>query len=230
MKRYILKHNPFDDHGVYNIYPYMDPSRIESQETLNWENDHSTVFFPDNVSFKGMSLVYAEDFGAPAEPHALCDMHTWLGKSPSALTYPVSPRFKKVLASFHIPQLKFYDGSVKWKGAEQMYHVMQLLTRQHQYINFEASTFQECDFRGNRKGNDTPVKVDSWTALQEKFKGVLFTFAEAVMTLAFEELDMFYTDIWGIIITERLKNAIEESQLTGVKIKECPLDFKIASS
>ncbi len=62
-----------------------------------------------------------------------------------------------------------------------------------------------------------PLKGDSWADLEAKFGDN-------------ETLDMYHLDIWGILITERLKNAIEANQLTGVKISECPPDFKIASS
>ncbi len=44
----------------------------------------------------------------------------------------------------------------------------------------------------------------------------------------FRDLDMYYMDIYGIIISERLKEAIEAAHLTGVKIVECPLRFEFS--
>lgn len=230
MKRYILEHNPFDNHGPYNIYPDVDASGIESQAALSRVKRYHRDFFPEGSnSFKRMRLAYAQEIGAPEEPHALCDLHSWIGICPTGLTFPVSPRFKEILAPFNTPQLTFYDGSIGWRGKEIEFYVMHLLTWQLQYINFQESTFQKSDFLGRKVGDEPPLKGDSWTDLEAKFGDNTFTIVDAVMEPGFETLDMYHLDIWGILITERLKNAIEANQLTGVKIKECPLDFKIAS-
>jgi hypothetical protein len=229
MKRYILEYNPFDKHGTFEVYPYVEASGIASQQVLDTSKSHFTTFFPDTVSFEGMRLSYGAEVGAPAEAHALCDMHGWVGKKPRALVYPISPRFKSLLIPFNIPLVAFYNGTVWWKGAEHEYYVMQLLTKQYQYINVEASTFEKSDHKGNKAGGQTPVKGKTMPELYEKFGADTFTFADAVMQPEFEALDMFHLDLWGILITERLKNAIEASTLTGVAIRECPLDFTIGS-
>jgi hypothetical protein len=231
MKRYILEHNPFDSHGSYNIYPDVDASGIESQSALSRVKKYYADFYPEGSnSFKGMRLVYAQEIGAPEQPHALCDMHSWIGIRPTGLTFPVSPGFKEVLAPFNTPELTFYNGSIGWKGKETKFYVMHLLTWQLQYINFQESTFQKSDFLGRKVGDEAPLKGDSWSDLEVKFGDNTFAIADAVMNPEFETVDMYHIDIWGILITERVKNAIEANQLTGVKIKECPLDFKIASS
>ncbi|MBT1709409.1 hypothetical protein KK062_14295 [Fulvivirgaceae bacterium PWU5] len=231
MKRYILEHNPFDSQGSYNIYPDVDASGIESQSALSRVKKYYADFYPEGSnSFKGMRLAYAQEIGAPEQPHALCDMHSWIGIRPTGLTFPVSPRFKEVLAPFNTPELTFYNGSIGWKGKETEFYVMHLLAWQLQYINFQESTFQKSDFLGRKVGDEPPLKGDSWPDLKAKFPDSTFTIADAVMNPEFETLDMYDLDIWGILITERVKNAIEANQLTGVKIKECPLDFRIASS
>jgi hypothetical protein len=229
MKRYILQQNSIDDHGPYRIYPDVDASGIESQAALSRVKIHHKDFYPKGMnSFKGMRLVYAQEIGAPEEPHALCDMHSWIGIPPTGLTFPVSARFKEVLAPFNTPELTFYNGSIGWKGKEVEFYVMHLLTWQLQYINFHESTFRKSDYLGRKVDDEPPVKGDSWSDLEEKFGDDTFAFVDAVMNPEFEMLDIYHIDIWGILITERVKNAIEASQLTGVKIKECPLDFKIA--
>ena len=45
----------------------------------------------------------------------------------------------------------------------------------------------------------------------------------------FETIDMTHLGVIGIVISERLKNAIEEANLTGVKIIPCPIEFHLSN-
>ena len=54
-------------------------------------------------------------------------------------------------------------------------------------------------------------------------------FNKAVMKPEFNTLDICWVGIFEILISERLKDAIENAQLTGISIKECPLNFEISN-
>lgn len=228
MKRYRLEQDSTDGKGVYYLYPYINASNIKNQKLLNRSKSHFTEFFPSEVSFDGMFPTYGTEHNVPQEPHALCDMHAWIERKPRALVYPISPAFKDVLISFNIPEVRFYNGSVVWRGKREPYYVMHLLTRQFQYIDFANSSFVKCDFEGSKKSGTPAVKGSSMEEVSGKFGAESFTFERAVMQPEFRELDMYHVDIYGMLIADRLKNAIESANLTGVKITECPIEFEFS--
>ncbi len=176
MKRYILKHESFDHTGVFGIYPRIMASKIKSQEVLDWSGDYFPQFFPDGVSFDGMFLTYGSDRGVPKEPHALCDMHSWIESKPPALVYPVSPRFHDLLLQFHIPEMRFYKGDVLWKNEVYPYYVMHLLTRKYQYIDFQYSTFVKSNYKGKIEPNTPIVQGASMEEVKKYYPSQSFTF------------------------------------------------------
>jgi len=228
MKRYRLEQYSFDNTGTFNIYPDINASNIESQEALDRSKSHFASFFPNQISFKGMFPSYGTEIEVPAEPHAICDMHAWVERKPKALVYPISTRFRDILIRFNIPEVRFYDGSVVWKNQEYQYYVMHLLTRQFQYIDFSHSTFIGCNFEGVKKKDEPVVKGNSMEEVSQKFGAESFTFERAVMLPEFRNIDMYYMDIHGILITLPLKEAIEHADLTGVKITECSIEFEFS--
>ena len=135
--------------------------------------------------------------------------------------YPISAKFKNLLDKFNIPDVRFYAGSIKWKGIEYEYYVMHLLVQEHKYIDFKYSTFVKADRRGHKEPG-TAVSGADLNEVYEKFETTIVTFDRAVMLPEFRNIDMYYFN--GILITERLKNAIESAHLTGIEIGECPID------
>jgi hypothetical protein len=228
MKRYRLEQYSFDDTGTFNIYPDINASNIESQEVLDRSQSHFKTFFSGQVSFRGLFPTYGTEIEVPAEPHAICDMHTWVERKPRALVYPISPRFRDILNKFNIPEVRFYDGSVVWKNEEYQYYVLHLLTRQFQYIDFSHSTFIKCNFEGVKKKGSPIINGNSMEEVLHKLGAESFTFERAVMLPEFRNIDMYYLDIHGILITQSLKDAIEKADLTGMKISECSIDFEFS--
>lgn len=227
MKLYIFEYFTLDDISSVGIIPRINASKIKSQWVLEKKESYFQKFYPNDVSFEGMYLSYGVESGLPKEGHILCDMHGWIETEPRALVYPVSPKLNTLLSLFHIPEVAFYPGSVDWERMAHLFFVMHLLTGQYQYIDFAKSTFVKCNFRGVVKSDEikTGVSIDE---LNQIYGNDSFTFARAVMKPEFRALDMYYMDIWGILITERLKEAIEKANLTGVKITECPIEFEFS--
>ena len=152
MKRYILKTEIRDNNGSYYILPDLNPTKIESQSVLSWDESYHTKFLPDSTSFKGMFPAYIGEGGFPKIPHTICDMHGWIEKQPYGFMYPISARFKEILEKFNIPNLKFYPGSVIWKDTEYPYYVFHLLIFQFDFIDFSKSTFIQGNIDGQKEG------------------------------------------------------------------------------
>ena len=221
MKRYLLTYEIIDPTGAFEIYPYINPSKIKSQEALDRSENYYEKFLAGDSSFKGMFLSYRTEIEVPAEPHAICDMHGWIETQPFGVFYPISAKFKNLLSEFNIPNVRFYEGSVKWKDIEYEYYVMHLLSQVHKYIDFKYSTFVKADYRGEKEPG-TAVSGADMNEVYEKLETPLITFEKAVMHPEFRDIDMYHFN--GILITERLKNAIESARLKGIEMGECPID------
>ncbi len=227
MKKYTLNIDTKDYIGSYQLFPRFNAQNIESQNILNDNLSYFNQFLPDDTSFKNMSLGYIGEGGFPKEPHAIADMHSWIIKQPNGLMYPISPRFKELLEKFNIPFSKFYTGSVTFKGIEHTYYIIHILAYQYHFIDFEKSTF----FKGNlflERISDTSVSGENIEEIKEQV-GHRWIFNKAVMKSDFKDVDMYYLDSYQILISERLKNAIEEANLTGVKITPCPIEFHLSN-
>lgn len=225
MKRYKLTWESFDNNGSFNIFPRINASRIQNQNVLDRGASFYETFYPEDTSFKGMFLSYGTEIDVPEEPHVLCDMHSWVENSPPALVHPLSPRFRDLLYMFNIPDVRFYKGSVLWKGTEYEYYVMHILLLEQKYIDFEYSSFVKANYRGEKMLGE-PIRGNNIEEVYEKLGSKLVTFERAVMLPEFRNIDMYFFN--GILITERLKNAIETANLTGVKITECPIEFEFS--
>jgi len=93
------------------------------------------------------------------------------------------------------------------------------------YVSWQYSSFVKANYNGE-KDSDILVSGQGLEEVYEKLGSKLFTFERAVMLPEFRDVDMYYFN--GILISERLKNAIEAANLTGVKITECPIEFEFS--
>ncbi len=227
MKKYTLEEDGRDYKGSYGLFPLFNAQKIESQEILVKDFNYYDTFLPDNTSFKNMTLGYIGEGGFPKKPHALADFHGWIIEKPHGIMYPISPKFKEILMGFNIPFTKFYNGSVMFNGIEKTYYVFQVLTNQNQLIDFDKSTFYYGNFYGVRK-NDLTVSGKNIAEIENQLESSSWFFESAVMKPEFEEIDLCFLNRYRILISERLKNAIEEANLTGVKITPCPIEFHLS--
>ncbi|MEY5047564.1 MAG: hypothetical protein RLZZ175_923 [Bacteroidota bacterium] len=228
MIRYILQVELLDNNGNYYLYPALNPQSIESQNAIDRKNNYNKTFMADETSFKGMFPAYIGEGGFPKIPHVICDMHNWIVRKPYGFMYPISARFKEILEKFNIPNLKFYPGSVIWKDIEYPYYVFHLLIRQFDYIDFSKSTFIQGNIDGQKDG-ELIVNGNNMDEVTDKLDSPIWIFEKAIMKPEFETIDMTHLGVIGIVISERLKNAIEEANLTGVKITTCPIEFHLSN-
>ncbi|MDJ1492453.1 hypothetical protein QNI19_05895 [Cytophagaceae bacterium DM2B3-1] len=224
-----------EDNGIDKIlnrvYPRLNPEKIPSQNALDRKIIYYQQFMPEDTSFHSMIPLYVGDH-PPEEIHAICDLHGWIKDIPAGLMYPVSKQFKELLEQFAIPNTKFYEGSVLWNEKEYPYFVWHLLTEKYQQnIDFGKSSFGNYNFIRHKWMSDDEIIVEDYIDLIEKKEALDWRdwgFRRAVMKPEFRDIDAISIHRYGIVISERLKEAIESAQLTNVSITPCPIEFEIS--
>jgi hypothetical protein len=226
MKKFVLKRDGVDK-SVNDVFPDLNPANIPSRYALDREQNYFSVFLPVGTLFKGMIPQYIGD-NPPQQVHAICDMHSFIREKPPGWMYPVSERFKELLEGFNMPNTRFYEGSVIWNEKEYPYYVWHLLTEKYEhYIDFSKSRFVKTTGElYNVEGN--PIQAESIKDVKEKLESYFWAFQKAVMFPEFRETDVCEIEFYGILISERLKEAIESAALTNISITPCPIEFEVS--
>ena len=231
---FLLRIDGKDNTSKIGVYPGADPTYIESQYALDESKNYFSQFMPDDTSFKGMSPNYVGDRLAKSiKKHNLSDFMYFIIKEPQCISYVVSTRFKQVVEQFNIKFVKFYSGNIIANEIENQYYVFHILTKQYEYIDFSKSFFFKGDMDLNKKSNFS-VSGDNIADIKVQV-GHRWIFDKAVMKPEFRNVDMYFLDTYRIVISERLKLAIEEADLKGIKIfsaavSETPPPPKFVSS
>jgi hypothetical protein len=129
----------------------------------------------------------------------------------------VSERLYTTLSNFKFPVHKFFKAKVTWAEKTYKYHMLYMPPSINNFIDYSRSTFRssfdvndesaynfssECDFLDFAKNNIGTTGKDIF--LNKNFC---------------DNLDLFYLNYIGFIISERLKNVLESSGITsGSKI------------
>ncbi len=213
------------------IYPDLTAEGVFDKELILNKDKGFNEFLPEGTTFTPLIPKFIGDF-PPAEVKAIPDFPGWIRRKPKGMFYIVSERFKDILQSFTFQECRWHDAHVLFDEKLVPFFVFQLNTNYNEYlINFEKSTFCNIHYRKKIKLNDDHEKVNKFDELYEleKDKGWNSAgFNRAVMKPKFRELDVLFTYHYHLLISERLKNAIEAANITGVKITECPVAFEIA--
>jgi hypothetical protein len=64
--------------------------------------------------------------------------------------------------------------------------------------------------------------------VEMKLDSTIKIFDKAVMKPKFRDVDIYFLDTYQIVISDRLKLAIEEANLKGMKILPCPVEFQFS--
>ena len=175
------------------------------------------------------------DFGRPEfyKSAKLWDCINWLSAEPYARVLFLSDKARKIFSKFNLGEHKFYPFKALHQNKEYDYCCLLIQSDATSKVNFPSSTFYVED-----KSKDTldpeciPMKFDSLDACVEynKTKGDKGTYQvnvvrslELCMQESFDKsLDLFtFADILReIIISDRLRLAIEQEKLTGFDINE----------
>lgn len=132
----------------------------------------------------------------------------------------ISGWFKEILTSFNLMTHQFFAAViVNHVGHANLYYWMHLVSNLSLKVNYEFSKFY-------KSGGDK-VKITSFEnfLIKKKRLGVFYKITSkeiAIQEKDIEVLDLFYFGNFdfGIYISERLKNKLEEKGITGINLTE----------
>ncbi|SDE72125.1 imm11 family protein [Riemerella columbipharyngis] len=157
----------------------------------------------------------------------LQDVHNFIGESPSGNNFYISENFKILLENFKItPKYHFYETRLLYKGEKLKYWIFQFIAsyrklNKMQYVDFPKSIF----YIHNQ--NYSAKSYEEWSDINEemydKFNEDL-KIKKVVLTEFFDffPLNPISSDI---IVSENLKKAIEENNITGFEFFD--IDYEV---
>ena len=239
-KRYLLKRSiEANINGELRITPRLDAEHVKDQELfydLFTRESGGTELNRKEID-KVVEKEWVLDYLIPRytdedDPVTfICDYHSWIGERPDRLSgYPVSRKMKEILEKYNLNTEGFYKAKVLFNEEYYDYYIWE----QHSggfdnYVDFDHSTFCEEKFGGEFGDDIIQVKnheeIMSVSRQKDWFRGWLFK--RAVMKSEFKEIDcMSMPYPYQTLISERLKNALEEANITGIEIEPFHVEFE----
>jgi hypothetical protein len=176
------------------------------------------------------------DFGRPEfyKSAKLWDCINWLSPAPYATVLFLSSKAHALFSKFNLGEHRFYPFKALHQNKEYDYYCLRIQSDETTQVNFPLSTFYVEDENSDDLLDPDcyPLKFDSQDACVEynNTKGDKGTYSvnvvhalELHMQKSFDKsLDMFtFADILRkIVISNRLRLAIEQEKLTGFDINE----------
>lgn len=230
-KNYILKLVTYYDKGKKTIFNnHISGEKVKNKEDFFSEESYVDRIHENKIEFDYLIPI---SIGNKIKITHICDFHDWLRESPSNMySYVVSKRFKEVLNDFNLYPNQFYDAKVLFDFEFYPYFVWQLFRKGfNEFINFKHTLFCEYEFQEEKKIGTETVKVSNLKEIRKLRRTKEWEdwgFDRLVMKPCFKEMDCVWINRLGVVISERLKNAIEAMQpeITGLEIKPCPVEFE----
>ena len=212
-------------------FPRMSPIEVVQKDFLLNKEKIFNDFFPENVFFSPLIPKYLGDNPSKII-QSIADLHTWTEREPKGLMYVVSEKLKDLLSRFNLAPHRFYAAQVLFENQLIEYYVFHITSNYYeQIIDFKNSTFCNWSFIKKIKLGDENIKVNSINEIykiSEEKDWDKWGFNKAALKPEFNDLDLCWFTNLGIIISEKLKNAIESADLTGIEITECPVEFEVS--
>ncbi len=232
MERYLLTVDWEDIESNY-IYPSLSATELTQKDILlNRKKPFNDFFTNKDIMFTPLVPKYIDEH-SPNQIHTIADWHGWIGRKPKGELHPISKKFATLLQQYQLANHQFYPAQVLFENKLIPYEVFQLdITYYKQLVDYNHSTFARWGLMNKKRLDSKDIfQVNNSTALDQLLKENAWNigFNKAVMKAAFAQLDMVYILLFGIIISPRLKEAIETANLKGVKITTCPIEFEIAT-
>jgi len=189
-------------------------------------NDYYDDFIEPEPFFNDMKM-YTR-FSDDEEPKILNDAHGWAGEYPcDCWSFPVSERLKNIMKTHNLVGSRFYPGTLNFQHKVYPYFVFHTLDNAWaKSIDLEKSIFTEWDAPGFTKISNSEMKISSFVdyslktkILRVETKGKF----EFIQTLGpdkihlKEQFDLIYLPKLRYVISERLKQALEKANISGLE-------------
>jgi len=216
------------------VIPGMNGTNVKNRDSFFDTGEMGPCKFYDH-DYEFDYLV-PKAFGDP-EPEAeiIADYHMWHGEHTprGGTTSVVSAKFGDILKSFNLTASKFYRARVLFKGDFHPYYVWQVLQDEYKpYVDFELSEFNNLNFSRKLKNMDLEVRkfssFDELHAYRKEHWKRKWNYERLVMKPGFREIDFSMLPNLHFIVSERLKDALEEADLLGVGFAELPVEIEFS--
>ncbi|MFK7903552.1 MAG: hypothetical protein AB8B69_00430 [Chitinophagales bacterium] len=168
-----------------------------------------------------------------------CDFHTWAGDfihNPPLMgqidgrLWIISPKIKKVMERFKLPDHRFYEAKVKALHSQEIrtYYIFHLL-----YTPYDKLFYEKITFKAELKSpTDHMVRIfekgcirskEHWFEERRKLSEKYEDYRITMMPERFlykERYDILWGQMGPIIFNEKVKIALESEDLIGVEIKD----------
>jgi len=213
--------------------PGMDGSYVKEKDKFFKTGEMGpNKFYNHDYEF---DYLVPKAFGDP-EPEAeiITDYHMWHGRSPrGGTTNVISARFKEVLEQFSLSSSKFYPAKVLFKDKFYPYYVWQVLQDDYKpFIDFDLTEFNNLSNSRVQKNKTFEVKqfssFEELHSYRKEYWNRKWNFERLVLKSSFKVLDFCMFPIFYFVVSERLKNAIEEAGLIGIVFNELPVPIEFS--
>lgn len=197
------------------IYPKANGSKItNSNGYLSSGGSFGEIFFENYVDdapvfdyFFLYSLSYQKEYD-----WILLDAYGYIGKNvPSARGFLVSKKLKEILEQFKIAQpFRFYESKLMYQGEKLEYYIFHLAQNEWKEFNSSKSSFYLND-----------EKLDASVTSNRELKKLMKSEPSLKMDLVLrDQSDIFYFSQFNYVVSELLKNKLEELNISGVEFTE----------
>ena len=204
--------------------------KIGSSYTENGKIEIFASLDGEYANANGTGYLYPRQLNEHTKVKRIEDIHGWIGTKPfNFYGFPISEKMKLLLEEFNLYEMSFLKTTVLFQEKKFDYYGWKISSEGFdKYVDFENSRF--CQWKQEEKYTEESLKFNN---LEEIIDYELehdwwkWGFDKAVMKPNFKEIDcMGMPYPYGILISERLKNALEETNLTGFDITPFPLEFE----
>ncbi len=218
MTYYRLKTAFKDDLGLIpSVFLNMD---VEDIFILKEQMSHSSFYTAADL----IPFMLDEEEGYLSR---LTDINKWRKSKPEAHTLVISPAFKQLLEGFALPSCRFYAARC-FIASEKKHYPLFVFHFHFNYIQeiiLQETTFEERHQlakpnlnRVLEKGQIKSVEEFDYYA-NEKSISLHWFYPDKLRFKPGVYYDVFATED-GIIVSERVKQAIEQADLTGLELSE----------
>ncbi len=218
-------------------YPSISGEFVKNRETFFDTGEcGSNRFYQNDYIFDYLLPIYRSEIEQIIEPDIIADYNLWHSYPPSGgKLIPVSLKFKQLIEQFKFPPNKFYPAKIKHRGELHPFFVWQVYENIfEQYIDFELTRFNNLDSNWKLKeGWELEVKkFDSINELENyscQHWSYKYNYQRLVLKPAFREIDYCIIPTrLGVVVSERLKQAIEASDLIGIQFRDLPIKLEFS--
>lgn len=233
------------DRVAHKVLAKVDGHYVKDKHTFfpRIDRNNDNVYYPEGFFFDFLAVDDTINLGRRVRNFTLHDAMAWEGEQPGGEGFVLTPKLKGILEQFNRAPSKFYGAKLRSKYLFYDYNVVQFLEGTY----LELTNLSNCIF--SRYKDDKlvpckeeyhidkledlePIKEAIWEEREKLEKSgypteELLKFAfqvgikKWVLKKEFIGIDMIWCEFFrSYVISERLRDALIENNITGIEIKE----------